>query len=402
MKMIKLLFRVFLGILLIISLTACGSIRRVSAEERMFLDLSLEFVGEYQLPKQTFQDTVVGGLSGITYDRTRNRFYAVSDDRSNFAPARFYTLDLKLKSSETGQLGIDKIDIEGVTLLNNEKGETYPAGEIDLEGIGLSPRDTLYISSEGAIAKKIRPFIGEFDLKTGEVLKSVKIPQRFFFDDSKSKVQSSNNPNNPKSNDAPPRGIQDNLGFEALTLGLSSVLKDDPFRLFTATESALLQDSPPKTPQEDTRIRMMHYVVNPFDEPLLVAEHLYKLDPAADDVLVSGLCELTALEKEGYLLSLERSFGLSGFGAKIYQIVNSSATDTSRILAFQGPLTKVVPLQKKLLLDLSELGIELDNLEGMTLGQKFPDGSQLLVLVSDDNFKNEQVNQFLVFRLIES
>lgn len=396
MKMIKLLFRAFLGILLIISLTACGSIRRVSAEERMFLDLSLEFVGEYQLPKQTFQDTVVGGLSGITYDRAKNRFYAVSDDRSNFAPARFYTLDLKLKSSETGQLGIDKIDIEGVTFLKNEKGETYPAGEIDLEGIGLSPRDTLYISSEGAIAKKIRPFIGEFDLKTGEVLKSVKIPQRFFFDDSKSKGQ------NPKSNDVQPQGIQDNLGFEALTLGLSSVLKDDPFRLFTATESALLQDSPPKTPQEDTRIRMMHYVVNPFDEPLLVAEHLYKLDPAADDVLVSGLCELTALEKEGYLLSLERSFGLSGFGAKIYQLVNSNATDTSRILAFQGPLTKVVPMRKKLLLDLSELGIELDNLEGMTLGKKFPDGSQLLVLVSDDNFKNEQVNQFLVFRLIES
>jgi hypothetical protein len=400
--MMKLLFRAILGIVLIISLTACGSIRRVSAEERMFLDLSLEFVGEYQLPKQTFQDTVVGGLSGITYDRTRNRFYAVSDDRSNFAPARFYTLNLKLKSSETGQLGIDKIDIEGVTLLKNEKGETYPAGEIDLEGIGLSPRDTLYISSEGAIAKKVRPFIGEFDLKTGQSLKSLKIPQRYFFDDSKSKVQNPKSKiQNPKSNDAQPQGIRDNLGFEALTLGLSSVLKDDPFRLFTATESALLQDSPPKTPQEDTRIRLMHYVVNPFDEPLLVAEHLYKLDPAADDVLVSGLCELTALEREGYLLSLERTFGLSGFGAKIYQVVNSNATDTSRILAFQGPLSKVVPLRKKLLLNLSELGIELDNLEGMTLGQKFPDGSQLLVLVSDDNFKNEQINQFLVFRLIE-
>lgn len=386
--MMKLIFRAILGILLILSLTACGSIRRVSAEERMFLDLSLEFVGEYQLPKQTFQDTVVGGLSGITYDRTKNRFYAVSDDRSNFSPARFYTLDLKLTSSETGQLEINKIDIEGVTLLKNEKGETYPAGEIDLEGIGLSPRDTLYISSEGAISKQIRPFIGEFDLKTGKSLKSLKIPQRYFFDDS-------------KAADAQPRGIRDNLGFEALTLGLSSVLRDDPFRLFTATESALWQDSPPKTPQENTRIRLMHYVVNPFDEPLLVAEHLYPLDLAANDVLASGLCELTALEKEGYLLSLERTFGLSGFGAKIYQVVNSNSTDTSRILAFQGPLSKVVPLQKKLLLDLSELGIELDNLEGMTLGQKLPDGSQLLVLVSDDNFKNEQVNQVLVFRLIE-
>jgi hypothetical protein len=50
-------------------------------------------------------------------------------------------------------------------------------------------------------------------------------------------------------------------------------------------------------------------------------------------------------------------------------------------------------------LDLSELGIYLDNLEGMTLGPRLPDGSQSLVLVSDNNFNDIQLTQFLLFRL---
>jgi hypothetical protein len=382
----KLLFKSFVSIVLIFILTACGILPRVSAQQRMFLDLSLEFLGEYQLPKQTFQDTPIGGLSAITYDRQTNRFYAISDDRSQLAPARFYTLNLNFDSSETGKVNIGKIEIEGVTFLKNERGETYPPGTIDLEGIALSPRGTLFLSSEGAIGQKIQPFIGEFDLKTGQILQNLRIPQRYLFADS-------------KASEAEPRGIQDNLGFEALTLGQSSVMKDDPFRLFTATESALLQDSPPKTPEENARIRLMHYLINPIGEPVLVSENLYLLDAASNDTLANGLCELTALEREGYLLSLERTFGLSGFGAKIYQVVNSNGTDTSRLLSFQGNLAKVVPLQKKLLLDLGELGIDLDNLEGMTLGPKLPDGSQTLVLVSDDNFKNEQVTQLLLFRL---
>jgi hypothetical protein len=52
----------------------------------VFLDLSLDFLGEYQLPKMKFKDTPVGGLSGLTYDRQQNRFYAISDDRGTLLP----------------------------------------------------------------------------------------------------------------------------------------------------------------------------------------------------------------------------------------------------------------------------------------------------------------------------
>jgi hypothetical protein len=370
-------------------LTACGISPQVLAEQRMFLDISLEFLGEYELPKQNFQDTPVGGLSGLTYDRQNNLFYAISDDRSQLAPARFYTLNLNLKPPRAGKLSLNRLTVEGVTFLKNERGETYGKGSIDAEGIALSPRGSLFISSEGSPRSGILPFIGEYNLKTGKVSQNLRITQRYL-------------PNTSEQTNAPPRGIQENLGFEALTINGNTLMPDDPFRLFTATESTLLQDNPPTTPEESASIRMMHYVINPIGEPVLVAEHLYLLDRATSDTIANGLSELTALQKEGYFLSLERTLKLSGFGAKIYQVINANATDTSRILSFANQTKSIQPLRKKLLLDLAELDIDLDNLEGMTLGPRLADGSQLLLLVSDDNFRKQQVTQFLLFRLIHN
>ncbi|MGK7918280.1 MAG: esterase-like activity of phytase family protein, partial [Prochloraceae cyanobacterium] len=261
-------------IVLVLCLTACGTSPQVMAQERIFPKLSLEFLGEYQLPKTTFKNTPVGGLSAITYDRDRGRFYALSDDRSNLAPARFYTLNLQLDQNNSGQVSIEKVEIEDVTFIKNEQGKTYPPGTIDPEGMALSPRKTLFISSEGIPSRNITPFIGEFELKTGQKQQSLRIPQRYLRDRAEKSKQE-------------PRGVQENLGFEALTMKSSGSLKDDPFRLFTATESALLQDLPPERPatQEDveaepTRIRMVHYVINPIGFPILVAEHLYLLSLA--------------------------------------------------------------------------------------------------------------------------
>lgn len=377
---VKFIASLALLLALTLLLAACGMAPQVSAQQRMFPDLSLEFLGEYQLPKQKFKDMPVGGLSAIAYDRQQDRFYAVSDDRSQLAPARFYTLQLSLSQAQNSPAKLEQITIEGATILKDRTGKPYPQGAIDAEGLALSPRDTVFISSEGDVNKGIDPFIGEFDLKTGQLQEKLPIPQRYL-------------PDPPRS------GVRQNLAFESLAIAGNSLLKDDPFRLFVATESALAQDSPPETPAESASIRLMHYVINPVGSPVLVAEHLYPLEKSESDTIYNGLSELTALDKEGYFLSLERTLSLSGFGAKIFQVVNSNATDTSRILRFQGNLEQIEPLKKKLLLDLSTLGIELDNLEGMTLGPRLADGSETLILVSDDNFRKEQVTQFLLFRL---
>jgi len=132
---------------------------------------------------------------------------------------------------------------------------------------------------------------------------------------------------------------------------------------------------------------------------LLISEHFYPLDPPPENTLNQGLTELLAIDQGGHFLSLERTFGVAGFGAKLFQITTGGATDTSTIASLKGSLKGVEPIRKRLLLDFSQLKITPDNLEGMTLGPRLPDGSHSLLLVSDDNFRQEQVTQFLLFRI---
>jgi len=383
------LLLVLVTILLSFLTTACEPSEAITAEQRTFLNLSLDFLGEYQLPKQKFKDTPVGGLSALTYDRQRDRFYALSDDRSQFAPARFYTLKLTLDPLLTEKMSLEKVEVEDVTFLTDKNGEPFAKGSLDPEGIALSPKGTVFISSEGSPNQGIAPFIEEFDLKTGQQKQGLRIPERYL-------------PSDPTKEDQPPRGIQENLGFESLTLepGSLAAAGGDPYRLFTATESALFQDSLPATSIEQTRIRLMHYLIGGFAPPTLVTEHVYLLDPLPDGATSNGLTDLATVDTGGHFLSLERSYGLlSGAGAKIFQLAVSAATDTSGIPTLKGDLSRINIVQKKLLLDLSKLGIYLDNLEGMALGPRLPDGTQSLVLVSDDNFNDIQITQFLLFRL---
>lgn len=368
--------------------TGCTPSEARTAEQRTFLDLSLNFLGEYQLPKMKFKDTPVGGLSALTYDRQRNKFYALSDDRSQFAPARFYTLGLSVKGTETGEMGIDKVAVEDVTFITDENGKAYEKGSLDPEGIALSPKRTVYISSEGASSQGIAPFIREFDLQTGKQQQSLVIPERYL-------------PNDSTKEEQPPRGIQNNLGFESLTFELGSLAaaSGDPFRLFTATESALFQDSLPPDSEQPTRIRLMQYLIGNIARPMVVTEHAYLLDPTPKGANNNGLTDLLTVDTGGHFLSLERTYGLLGVGAKIYQLAMGAATDTSGIPTLKGDLSRISVVKKKLVLDLSTLGIYLDNLEGMALGPRLPDGSQSLLLVSDDNFSNSQLTQFLLFRL---
>ena len=369
-------------------LIACNIQPPVSALDRIFRSVSLDFMDQYSLPKQTVEDTLVGGLSGIVYDRQGDRYYAISDDRSYLAPARFYTLKLNLQ--ETDDITkIQKVTVESVTLLRNSAGELYEQGKIDPEGIALSPRQTLFISSEGNIAQGVKPFVGEFDINSGKLISQLPIPQRYF-------------PDTSDKSDKTDKGVRNNLAFESLAIADNTLSKDDPFRLFLATESSLAQDNPPQNISEPAAIRLMHYVVNPIGPPVLITENLYWLEAASEDTIANGLSELMASSREGELFSLERTFGLSGFSAKIFQVVNNNATDTSGMLSFPENLNNIRPLKKKLLLDLGSLGIDLENLEGMTLGPRTQDGSQTMILISDDNFREEQATQFLLFRIQET
>ncbi|MFM9268097.1 esterase-like activity of phytase family protein [Tychonema sp. BBK16] len=382
------IWRLFsLALILLTICTACAA-PPAAAKDRSFPEMSLDFLGEYQLPKMSFEGTPVGGLSGITYDSKgmneatsqAYRFYALSDDPSENGEARFYSLRLDLKSGDPENIALKKVTVEGVTSLKKADGETFSWGSINPEGIALSPRNSVFVASEGVTHVGIPPFVGEFELKTGNQRGNLPIPKRYIPDASDEKQQ---------------QGVLDNLGFESLTIDPETFSPGglDPFRLFVGMEAPLMQDV---DSEQASKLRLLHYII--VDKtPQLVSENLYTLDQVPMSML-NGLTELVAIGG-GQFLSLERSFGISGYGARIYQVAVGAATDTSRINSFKGKTGMVEPVRKKLLLDFSELGIPLYNLEGMTLGPRLPDGSQSLVLVSDDSFDEAQQTQFILLSL---
>ena len=369
-----------------IFLTSCSpNLASEAASSRIFNKLSIEYIGEYKIPNDfQVKNTRVGGLSGLTYDRQQDRFYAISDDRGERSPARFYTLKLDLDTTDAQQVKLKQVDITDVTLLKNASGATYPPGETDTEAIALTAQSSVFISSEGDRGKDIPPFINEFDLKTGKVKQALPMPQRYLPDtDNK-------------------RGVQNNLAFEGITLSPTGTLpaSGEPLRLFAATESALTQDKEVSKVGKDGKIpgaknRWLHYLLS--DRAEIVSEHLYQLDSPPLGAIEHGLSEIQSIDTNGHFLTLERSFGLLGFRVKLFQTTMAGATDTSKIASFKGNTT-IQPIQKQLAFDLKQLNIYIDNLEGMALGSQLPDGSQTLLLVSDNNFTKRQITQFLLFK----
>jgi hypothetical protein len=357
-----------------------------AASSRIFDKISIEYIGEYKLPqKSIFKDTPVGGLSGLTYDRQKDLYYAVSDDRSDNAPARFYTLKLDLDTSNPDLVQFNNLDIIDVTTLKDINNKQYQPGTIDPEAIALTPEGTVFVSSEGHRNNGIPPFIDEFDLKTGTAKQALPIPLRYLAD-AKNK-----------------RGIQNNLVFEGITLSPTGTLpaSGEPLRLFAATESALIQDKEIIKLGKNGKIagaknRWLHYLIG--DKSEIISEHLYQLDPPPVGALAHGLSEIQAINTSGNFLTLERSVGLLGFRVKLFQTSMAGATDTTNIASFNGA-KNIQPIQKQLAFDLKQLNIYIDNLEGMAFGARLPDGSRSLLLVSDNNFSDRQITQFLLFKV---
>jgi len=385
----KPLWRVLCLLTLLVALTSCA-IPRVSAEDRLFSSVSVEFLDEYCLPQTLeFDGTPVRGLSALSYDRERDRLYLLSDDRSDWAPARFYTARLQISPED---LSLARVEVEAVTTLKDAAGEPFAAGSIDPEAIALSPRDTLFIASEGVRDRGIPPFIDEFD-HSGQHIGQLPVPQRYLPQGDPSETA-------PDAEPEPPRGVQGNQGFEALTIVTERMGtgRMEPFRVFAAIEGPLIQDVSNNRSNDFPRGRLLHYLVGE-EQTLLIAEHLYPIEPKPFGAFKNGLVELLPLDP-GRFLSLERSFGLGGSGIKLFQIATGGATDTSGINRFSASVNSLQPVRKRLMLDLAELGIELDNIEGMTFGPRLPDGSRSLLMISDDNFRDSQVTQLLLFRLV--
>ncbi|MEA5462590.1 esterase-like activity of phytase family protein [Leptothoe sp. PORK10 BA2] len=373
----------WLGILiglgfLVLGLTSC-TLPQVSAEERLFLDLSVEAVDHWVLPMDEFEGTRVGGLSAIAYDRNRSRFYALSDDRQR---PRFYTLNLDLSPT-----GINNITVEAVTELTDRDGNSM--APLDGEGLVLTPSNSLIVSSEGSPRQQVPPRLQEFELETGRLKTDFRVPDRYLL------AQATGD---PATGDPAPagqtQGIQENIGFEALTISAPGG-SYEPFRLFAATEGPLYQDLD-LDPEIPFKNRWLHYLIDP-NQTVLISEHFYAMDAAPLGALVNGLSEILSIDGGGHFLALERAFGLQGMAIKLYQLAMGVASDVGAIATLQGDTSGITPIRKQLVADLTPLAP--DNLEAMTLGPRLGDGSQSLILVSDNNFDQRQETQVWLFKL---
>jgi hypothetical protein len=340
--------------------------------------VDLRFLGQAIVPTGTaFEGTTVGGLSSITYDPRRNVFYALSDDPSQFQPARFYTVGLDLSD---GHLGNGDVHFQSVTTLLAPGGQPYAPFSLDPEGLALTKERQLILTSEGFANNLIDPFVRRYALN-GSFLGSLPVPQPFL----------------PTADQS--RGVRPNLAFES-----AGVPPNGRF-VYTATENALYQDGPAATIANGSPSRIMRYNLQ---TGRLDRQWLYNTGPVAEPPVpasqfsVNGLVELLPLNNE-FLIAMERSFSVgapgTGNSIKLYKVALPGATDVNGVDSLAGKLDRIRPAQKSLLLDLDQLGIPLDNVEGLTFGPRLPDGHQSVVLVSDNNFAASQFTQFLLFEL---
>ena len=359
--------------LLVVALTIAGGTAGAALADRGGHEPTLQFLGQQIVPTGTqFEGTEFGGLSGFAYDERHDVYYALSDDPSQFDPTRFYTLRIGVSG------GAPSVQILGVTTLRDASGQPFAPLSLDPEGLALTKRGTLVITSEGIANRLIDPWVREFGLD-GRELRALPVPSPFL----------------PVADGS--RGVRQNLGFES-----AGATPNGSF-VFSGTEAALAQDGPPATLAAGSPARLLLYNAQ---NGKLKRQFVYWTDPIAEPPVpatafaVSGLAELLPLDKR-HLLAMERSFSVgapdTGNTIRLYSVSVAHADDVNGFDSLATVLNSVRPATKTLVLDLDELGIPLDNVEGMDFGPRLPDGRRSLVLVSDNNFAPAQFTQFLLF-----
>ena len=350
-------------------LTAVGS-----AQAQEAVAPKLELIGQIVLPTGLKVDGVeFGGISGLSPDPADGSYLAISDDRSERGPARYYRLKLAIDAE-----GVHSVDVASSTILRGLDGNAFPVKGIDPEAIRyVAGKRSFFWSSETDVSG--HPGIYEARLD-GTMLRSLALPDYYL------------------TNADGTNGTYANLGFEGLTLSA------DGATLYAITENGLAQDGAKATLEAGSPSRIVT-----FDavSGKAGAEYVYETDPIFAKATQepnyndNGVSDLLALE-DGRLLVVERSFG-SGIGNEInlYLAEISAATDVAGMTTLAGQT--YTPVSKTLLATLGEgdFGLDIDNVEAVAMGPEI-DGSKTLLIASDNNFNAAgQFTQFVAFRLVE-
>ena len=332
-------------------------------------------------PQKAFPKTVAAGdYSGIAH--LHDDIYAVVSDKSDSALYFNFRIQVNPKTGEPEQvenLGFtertDGTLNDGKPWLGLEKG-------FDHEAIVKVSDSTLVIASEGYCRLKELPI-----LPTSADAAKVGYQQNLW----ESRWPSSD--------------FYPNYNFESLAF--DSVHQ----YLWTIPESTLRKDGQPATPQnglanqlrlmrlnwgkmkEDSNKEEYSEQVSSKKAPRYMTTYAYQMDQPSThkkaDIYVMGVSELCALP-DGQLLVLEREAFIPKIkiGAfckcKLYQINPLNSEE----FALKEKFSSDTPFLKKRLLAEWKTGLSLSkrsfaNYEGMCLGPKLEDGSQVVILLSD-------------------
>ena len=346
----------------------------------------LKFLSSYIIPyNYQYNRTTVGGLSGIDYNPVKNEYYCISDDRSDKNAARFYTMGITLNDNK-----IDSVYFLKSTFLKGPDGKDYPSSQLnpyrtpDPECLRYDANNNTFIwGSEGEkiISSEknilVNPAITIIDSQ-GNYIDTFSLPRQMLM---------------TTDNYGPRR----NGVFEGLTF------LDNYKSLLVSVEVPLLQDGAEAgTGDSSGIIRMIKFDVA-SRKP--VAQYAYKIDPVAHPPLpfsgfrINGISDILSLGKDK-LLVIERSFsnGRLSCTVKVYLASLDNATNVQSFDSLKAKNNFQI-INKKLILNMDNLGIYIDNIEGVTFGPTLPDGKRSLIFIADNNFNPLEQSQVLLFEV---
>ena len=375
--------KLLIGFFSIIIFISCSNIKQVSQNNSV---PKLKFINAIEIPfNQEFQNTKIGGLSGIDYDKKQDLYYIICDERSQENLSRFYTTKIHIKNDT-----LRAIDYKESNTLKNEAGSpfgnwlTTPETSADPEDIRYNPKtNSLIWSSEGARVvtndKTVlqNPSITFMDLK-GNFKNQLKLPANLEIHKEK-------------------KGPRNNGTLEGITF-------DKNYKaIYTSLEEPLFEDGDQATTSKGGLIRLYEFNVKSKEN---TAQYGYQLDAVAKEPKPKGAFSVNGVAAIQYysknqLLVLERSYS-TGTQACTIKLILCDFKKATNVKNHESLVNQKIELSsKKLILNMDDLGVFTDNIEGLTFGPKLSNGNRSLIFVSDNNFSAIQKTQVLLFEVKE-
>lgn len=362
--------------------TSCSVTKKASRPATVH---SLTMLNYVEVPfAKKFMNTTVGGLSGIDYDKKNDQYYLICDDRSEINPARFYTAKIIITNDK-----IDSVMFTDTKPLLQPNGNAYPNNKQDAQHVAdpeavrwNAATEELTWTSEGEriIGKDKNVIIDPSIINIGtdgRFHSAYELPYNF-------RMQTTE------------KGPRRNGVFEGLTYSGNYKF------LYVNVEEPLYDDGQRAGLNDTTGwIRIAKFDAVSKKQ---VAQYAYQIDAVAhpatppDAFKINGVPDILWLS-DTKLLVMERSFstGRAACTIKIYIADLSKADNIESVAAIPG--ANIKPATKKLLLNLDDLGVYTDNIEGMTFGPVLSNGHRSLILVSDNNFSPAEKTQFFLFEV---